>query len=1106
MRILKWFLISILIFIIIIILGITILINTRFSKDIVENIASKFLIGDFKIGSLKITPVSVHIKKVKWTKDNEDILLLESARVTFNPFKIKDLKFNGVYVKGIYMNKVDSIKSFLNLKGGGGGLIPFSISEMNISNGYIRLMNYKIDLSTDISILSDSEKMNVMIKDVSMLLNDSLPLSIKGNTSIKFANLDIIMDNLNINFKNGFLNIDGIFSNSNESDIKLKGNIDITDFSQFLPLDIKSKVILNIQLSGNVKVPKVSGSIIIKDILFKEYSLSFLEIKPELIDKDFKVMIRSNGFSCDAKGNYLERIKGKIVMNGFNIKEYTKMKTELNGSISFDVDTKGNGSFVVNFKDTKIEDLLITSLNISGKRKFMDIFIDTIHIDGDGMKFDAKGSYAKNCFDINLNSDGIILNKLHGFLKVKPEGIVKMNLKVKGDMKNPSISGILALTSFSFNNIQVDSVFVEPKVENIKSGNAEIYVNNVKIGKNEIQKLCINATLKDEFISYSFKTEFKKNIFKIYGDAILKDTISLKIDTILVKMPDKEDIRNKDVIKITIVNKDINIKDFSISAPGIQFIVNGDVGDSLDLTINLLSPDLRKVAIFLGLKQILKGDLDFYITLRGKKERPIFGFYGVLNKFQFNDIKFDSIFILVDHKDDYITLHSLKLYKDTVPSTITAKVPFEIKKGLIKNKPVIGKLNIKFEDLRPLVSNLKDINIYKGGVKIDIEGKGTIEEPDIDGNIEISGISFSVPQINLKMEDFNGNIKVKEDKVDLEISNKEKTINTSGYLLLKDFKPYDMEILTKLVNFYIKDVFYTEANLNGTITLNGSPFSPYLKGNIDILKVVANIPFGGRKKGVKPKEFPMGIDITVNMPRNVWIRNDLVDMELGGSVVVKKKERIKIEGEMNVLAGYFYYFDKPFTVEEGRFVFVEEIIPNINLKARSTLTYEEETEDKSKKNVITGPVFLEVSGTLADLQFELYTEPPLPPLGLQEIIPLLNLDMKWSDLAKFQRMSTTIPSKAVFYVIRTQLLNRIRNSLGIDALDLNANLFGAEKTTQITVGKYFTKNIYGSYTRDIFAENPDQFMLKYIMRRGNIILQRNEEGNIWGGFELNIKR
>ncbi len=114
--------------------------------------------------------------------------------------------------------------------------------------------------------------------------------------------------------------------------------------------------------------------------------------------------------------------------------------------------------------------------------------------------------------------------------------------------------------------------------------------------------------------------------------------------------------------------------------------------------------------------------------------------------------------------------------------------------------------------------------------------------------------------------------------------------------------------------------------------------------------------------------------------------------------------------------------------------------------------------------------------------------------------------MKWSDLAKFQRMSTTIPSKAVSYVIRTQLLNRIRSSLGIDALDLNANLFGPEKSTQITVGKYFTRNIYGSYTRDIFAENPDQFLLKYIMRRGSIILQRNEEGNIWGGFEVNIKR
>jgi autotransporter translocation and assembly factor TamB len=534
-------------------------------------------------------------------------------------------------------------------------------------------------------------------------------------------------------------------------------------------------------------------------------------------------------------------------------------------------------------------------------------------------------------------------------------------------------------------------------------------------------------------------------------------------------------------------------------------IITGFAGDKLDLTINISSPDLRKIAIFAGLKQILKGDLDFYISVRGTKENPVFGVYGLVHNFQFNDVKFDSLFILADYKDEFITLHSLKMQKDTISSVITAKVPFGLKKGIIKDREIYANANINFSDIRFLSSYIKEVNLYKGEFKMNVEAKGDMNNLNIDGNIGLSNISFSIPKINLKMEGFSGNIKLNEKKVELEIVNGEKTIKTKGYVLLKDLKPYDMNINTELVNFYIKDVFYTEANLKGLLSLQGSPFSPSLKGNIDIMKVVANIPFGGRKKGVKPREFPMDIDITINMPRNVWIRNDLVDMELGGMVKVKKKDRIKIEGEMNVLAGYFYYFDKPFNVEEGKFLFVEEIIPNINLKARSTLSYEEETEDK-KKNIITGPVVLEVSGTLQDLQFDLYTEPPLPPLGLQEIIPLLNLDMKWSDLAKFQRMSTTIPSKAVSYVIRTQLLNRIRNSLGIDALDLNANLFGAEKTTQITVGKYFTKNIYGSYTRDIFATNPDQFLLKYIMRRGNIILQRNEEGNIWGGFEVNIKR
>jgi len=111
--------------------------------------------------------------------------------------------------------------------------------------------------------------------------------------------------------------------------------------------------------------------------------------------------------------------------------------------------------------------------------------------------------------------------------------------------------------------------------------------------------------------------------------------------------------------------------------------------------------------------------------------------------------------------------------------------------------------------------------------------------------------------------------------------------------------------------------------------------------------------------------------------------------------------------------------------------------------------------------------------------------------------------MTWEQIASFQRMSSTLPSKALTYLIRTQLLNRIQSTVGIDALDLQANLFGEQKSTKITVGKYITKNLYAAYSKDILTPSPNQFKLQYFIKKaGAFTAERDEFGRYWAGVEI----
>ena len=1094
----------------VVIIGIVIFLNTPYMKNIVERIANGFLKGEVSIESLRLTPVSIRIRGFKWSENGEDIIKLDYCGVNFNPLEIKNLKIRKVVVAGLGMNAPESLKTHLNLperKREGVNIPPITVKYIRLDSISAYSKGHKIDLNTTLSIISDTSGMSIGFSRLVFNLDgEELVSGMNGEILIKDMNR-IRIDSLSIGLIGGRMFVDGIIDTTLNLSLLLT-NIHLSKL-RGIAKDTTLTGIFNLKalVGGSIKEPDVKARINLRKPEFNGYSLNLVNVDAHLKGKEYSATLSvDTELSGEITGEIQRFTRGKLHLTKLNLEKFTGTGTELNGNITFNLDKNFNGNFNIQLYQSDYEGINFDKIKLIARRVGLDFYLDTLVVMGEIGRLFAGGEFVSGALDVSAWSDSLDIGIMKKFVKkYDMDGILKMNISVKGKPQNPSATGNIFIHKFTFRNISMDSLCLALNLSDKKNGMATIKVCNFKQGKTTVDTLFLKASLEDTVARFGIISYLGKQNLKISGKTTTGMPLVCRLDTFLFRKKGKKDIRNLKPILINMNRGELSIRDFSMKGPGFQFILNGTLGKKIDFLMNISSPDLRRIAMYMGLKHILKGDVDLYINVQGTKSSPIASVYGKINQFQFDEANFDSISIIAEYNRDRVKLIGLNLAKDTIVSHVDAEIPMG-KKGIDKNGDFSFNADIKFDNIAWALTRWRSmIDVYKGGIDLKVNGSGSINNPVIDGNVKIQNLCINIPTAGMRMEGFDGNVAISKKGIDIDIKNRDKTIKVNGKMGMEGFRMGKMDIGIDLTGFHIKDVMNVEALLDGKLKYAGTVKHASLTGDINIYKVVANIPFQGRRKGTKPRPSPVDIDIKIHMPRNVWVRNEFVDMELGGDIRFIRKQRMKMEGTMEIKGGYFYYFDKPFDVEEGKFVFVEDIIPNINLKARSTLTYRY-TDEEGETREIQGPVVLIVSGTLDNLQFDLYTESPLPPLTLQEIIPLLNLDMTWSELASFQRMSKTLPSKAVSFFLRTQLLNRIQSSLGIDALDLNANLFGEEKSTQITVGKYFTKNLYGSYTHDILSEYPDQFLLKYILKRGDILIQRDEYGRYWGGFEITISR
>jgi len=148
-------------------------------------------------------------------------------------------------------------------------------------------------------------------------------------------------------------------------------------------------------------------------------------------------------------------------------------------------------------------------------------------------------------------------------------------------------------------------------------------------------------------------------------------------------------------------------------------------------------------------------------------------------------------------------------------------------------------------------------------------------------------------------------------------------------------------------------------------------------------------------------------------------------------------------------------------------------------------------------------IYLKASGAAEKPAISLYSE---PALSMDNIISILSFNSTVSSLSDIDQVSKQLPEKAIQIYLRNKYLSYISSSIGVDQLDIETNLLSDDKSAKLSVGKYIGRNIFVSYTHDIFSFSRDMFKIEYnFMKNTDIVTERDEQGNFNTGIQFKYR-
>jgi hypothetical protein len=821
-----------------------------------------------------------------------------------------------------------------------------------------------------------------------------------------------------------------------------------------------------------------------------------------------------------------------------DLKADMKGKTlkELTGSIELEVEAKGNKAH---------DQTPDNHLTLKGKMKQGALDLSDFQITTDKMKLQATGlvDFTNQAFDAKVNAQMFdVTTLINNLADIDVRGNADVEGTVTGTFRNPNfnVKAKAHDAGYSFLNFgDIDGLF---KIENgtlsFEGGflPAPDNFTKVKIVSEEIFKKTRRTTLTSEFrnleagkllisddyqgkVSGTFNMEVSNGLesgklqakienFGLYGFAFdFVEVTGEMSDNRFVLNPVRFQPKNFETLTMpSPVNFGFDDKGWTVAGtllPGLA--IDGNFLKSqptrVNLNVALQNADLRPILAAWQLP-VQESYADGRITMQLGVDGNPTSMDVMLSRFEIplpdqgGTIKNDGE-IQITLRPPRVEFKQARFVQDNSRFQISGAHVLAGTSSLA----LTGELAL---DILPLVAP-QYFRDGEGRAKADLRLGGTVQDPQVTGDLTFENASLTLRPIRAQVENLNGTLKFTPNQIvfdKLRGNMREGDLIVDGEVALRNFKPtfFDLKIGTREVA--ISDPGVYKIIFSGDFTLKGPAGQATLAGTMDINDGVYSRNFNLtqsflRAEAPQVKEPPsaflkdINLDLQIRSPGELTIRNNVAriffksDLKVTGPAL-----HPKVSGALTVLDGQLHYFTVVFQGATGIIDFREpQRGPFVNIEL--TKNYASSFTDLT--------AIVRIEGFTDNLQLNFSSNPPLDRRDLMALVFTGSLP---GD-ARRNISGANLASSMVAFQLSQLVQRPLEQNAHLDIFRLEAsdpNQTSAFST--LVVGKHLTDQVTLEFKTDLGVDRPLQGVQMEFLLLDNLLIKASQFND--GSFDLNL--
>jgi translocation and assembly module TamB len=413
---------------------------------------------------------------------------------------------------------------------------------------------------------------------------------------------------------------------------------------------------------------------------------------------------------------------------------------------------------------------------------------------------------------------------------------------------------------------------------------------------------------------------------------------------------------------------------------------------------------------------------------------------------------------------------------------------------------------------------------FNGLIQSKLHAEGKLREPDLNGTLEIINGQIKMPQYGINYPLVKANILLDNNNIKIDtflIKSREGRMTVDGninpsalvkkssisnslsglQMRFKEFNPIDHKNYNVTVSgdaalkgttdsiIFSGDLNIprSEINLPSVLQLMGKTSAPQLpepllveelkKIQVEDSIIIALSPAKSTQKAEKSElSKKLQGNLRVKIPRNTWIKNQDMRVELSGDVeLMKHRDFFELFGTVEVLRGQYNLMGKLFIIESGTIAFQggEKINPVLNFQA----AYNFRDPNREQKKLVA-----HISGEMLAPEIKFTMDEQAIAEGDALSYILFGARMDALTTGQRENMNQTfdalgLTESLAASSLSSQLTKILNKTLNVDYIEVKSK--GSFESGSVEIGKYLTNKLFLSYSRNFGNYQNDETISEY---------------------------